>query len=184
MTCLLSVICSAASRVLILAMLGATILGAVQSPTDPIVPSSNAANLTFGHIPQCYTPQEAPSAHATLEIDCILALYETLLFPHAEAPTDWHSVRPATSKYIARRIHGLCAITFGALESTSHELFPMMLVARQAAVVVADCMRERTGWRGGRSLLGPKGEYWLRVAWTDLLLEGNRTFTTNNVGTA
>lgn len=181
MPCLLFLNSSTLSGIVILVMSAATALGTMQSPTNSV---NHSSSLAIGHIPQCYTPQEAPSAHATLEIDCILALYKTLLFPQADVPTDWHSVRPATSKYIARRIHGLCAITFGALESTSHDLFPMMLVARQAAVVVTDCMRERTGWRGGRSLLGPKGEYWLQVAWRDLLLEGNQTSTTNDVGTA
>lgn len=184
MQCLSIVNCSTSSRIFILALLAATIHGTTQNPTEFLYPSSNATNLTIGQVPQCYTPQEAPSAHATLEVDCIMALYETLLFPQADLPTDWHSVRPATSKYIARRIHGLCAITFGALGSTSHDLFPMMLVARQAAVIVADCMRERTGWRGGRSLLGPREEYWLEVAWQGLLSKGNRTSPTNNVGTA
>lgn len=164
-----------------MAMSAATVLGTMQTSTDFM---NHSSSFAIGDIPQCYTPQEAPSALDMLESDCILTLYETLLFPQAEVPTDWHSVRPATSKYIARRIHGLCAITFGALDSTSHDLFPMTLVARQAAVIVAVCMTERTGRRGGRSLLGPKGQYWLEVAWRDLFLNGNRTSTTNNVGTA
>lgn len=181
MRCLLCVNCSTLFRILIMAMSAATVLGTLQTSTEFVNPSSS---LTIGAIPQCYMPHEAPFAHIILETDCIRTLYETLLFPRAEVPTDWHSVRPATSNYIARRIHGLCAITFGAMDSTSHDLFPMMLIARQAAVIVAKCMNERTGWRGGRSLLGPKGQYWLEVAWRDLLLQGNRTSTSNDVGTA
>ena len=162
-------------------MSAATVLGTLRILRTFVNPSSN---LTIVDVPNCYTPQEAPSAQSILEPDCILALYETLLVPQAEMATNWYSVRPATSTYIARRIHGLCAITFGALHSTSQDIFPLMLVARQAALIVADCMRERTGWRGGRSVLGPKGQYWLQVAWRDLLLEGNRNTTMNDVGTA
>ena len=121
------------------------------------------ANATHGWPIHCYLPQEAPPAHASIELDCITAAYEILLVNQADVPVQWHTVRPATAEYIARRVHGTCAITLGALTSTSNDLFPMMLVARQAALVVSNCVRLSTLWRGGDSLVGPRGLYWVQV---------------------
>lgn len=129
-------------------------------PLNTLTDTSNST-LTWSLL--CYSPYEAPPGRATLEIDCILAAYETLLARNADKLVDWHGVRPATPDYIAQRVHGFCAITFGTLGATSRESFPLMLVARQAALVISECMREGTGWRGGKSLLGPKGQYWLEV---------------------
>ena len=182
----LSCYCSTFSSIVTLAVLAAATPHTMGSSTEItadlatanktlIASSSSAANLTFSWRPLCYSPMDTPSAPATLEMDCILGAYEILLASQADVPVDWQVVRPATSKYIARRIHGTCAVTFGALYPTSRELFPMMLVARQAALIISNCVRKKTGWRGGRSQLGPNGEHWVQVAWRDALSAENQT---------
>ena len=142
------------------------------------------ANAIHGWPIKCYSPQDAPPAHASIELDCITAAYEILLVNQADVPVQWHTVRPATTEYIARRVHGTCAITLGALTPNSDDLFPMMLVARQAALVISNCVRLSTLWRGGYSLVGPRGLYWVQVRGRGNAVTGNQNSITSHTETA
>ena len=146
--------------------------------------TDNQANATNGWPIHCYLPHEAPSAQPSIELDCIMAAYEILLVNQADVPVQWHTVRPATASYIARRVHGICAITFGALTSASNDLFPLMLIARQAAHLVSNCIRQPTSWRGGESLVGPKGQYWVNVERRGGSVTGIQNSSTSHTETA
>ena len=143
------------------------------SPRDLVLPvnqsrPNNSVDITSisNSFPECFEQTRDPRVPRLLPAkvtDCALVLCSILSGPHATIPLPWHEVAPQSPNYVRRWTSGTCSVAFQASSRDSRDSFPEMLVARQAALVMSTCKSRRTGFLGGKMLIGPRTAYYVIV---------------------
>lgn len=130
----------------------------------PILPD-NAVNTTaiLNVFPNCFQhtrdPRRPPQLFPAKITDCAFILYHILSGPNAAIPMPWHDVVPQSPEYVRRWYFGTCTVALQASSPDTRDLFPEMLIARQAALAMSACLTSATGQLGGSILIGSRKAY-------------------------
>jgi len=134
-------------------------------PSSPhILPQPENTTAVDAILPTCFTQPTERYAPEFLPIkisDCLLVFYAILSDPSAITPSVWD---PQVRVFPVWNYFGTCAVGVFAKYRTSRDIFPELLVAHEAALVVEPCVRrvEDRAW-GGSALIGMRREFEVRV---------------------
>ncbi|KAL6717699.1 hypothetical protein ACLMJK_005614 [Lecanora helva] len=110
--------------------------------------------------PTCFSqplnPSE-PQLHTIIIDDCFETLFDILRSRTALAPDAWD---PRFKPFPVWNVFGTCAIGIVPRFPTSRDVFPELLVAHVAAVVIDMCVKEMAGEKvGGLARIGVRNEF-------------------------
>ena len=121
-------------------------------PTPSPLNTTNAIRLI------CYRAD--PHSPIILPENCHTALYTLLVAPNALIPQHWdyRSNLPFESAYLS------CSIIMGRASARSDDIFPVVLFAHAAALVMQSCVTARHGFQGGMTRIGAGGGFAVYVS--------------------